>query len=62
MSLMPCSAQGDSEGPLLSRELAASPFMLVGVVSGGTDRCGIGAPSLFARVSNYRQWIIDNMK
>jgi len=47
---------------LLSRELAASPFMLVGVVSGGTDRCGIGAPSLFSRVSNYRQWIIDNMK
>jgi len=56
------SCSGDSGGPLLSREDSVSPFMVVGVVSGGSARCGIGAPGIFTRVSNYRQWIIDSMQ
>ena len=36
--------------------------MVTGVVSTGTDRCGIGAPGIFTRVSNYYQWIIDTMQ
>jgi len=35
--------------------------MIVGVVSGGTSRCGIGAPGIYTRVSNFRQWIEDNL-
>ena len=35
--------------------------MLVGVVSGGTNRCGRGAPGLFTRVSSYREWIVENL-
>ena len=55
-------SQGDSGGPLLSREDSVSPFMVTGVVSTGTKDCGIGAPGVFTRVSNYYQWIIDTMQ
>ena len=53
--------QGDSGGPLISRKNSLSSYMLVGVVSGGTSKCGIGAPGIYTRVSNYRQWIVDNL-
>jgi len=35
--------------------------MVVGIVSGGTARCGKGAPGIFTRVSNYMEWIIENL-
>ena len=56
--------QGDSGGPLIAREEGndvPGPYMLVGVVSGGTNRCGRGAPGLFTRVSSYREWIVENL-
>jgi len=56
------SCNGDSGGPLISRKNTLSSYMLVGVVSGGTSKCGIGAPGIYTRVSNYRQWIVDNLK
>lgn len=56
------SCSGDSGGPLIARESDLDSYMIIGVVSGGTKRCGIGAPGTFTRVSNYRQWIIDNLK
>lgn len=55
------SCKGDSGGPLMAREDELSPWTLVGVVSGGTARCGIGAPGIFTRVTQYDQWIRDNM-
>jgi len=55
------SCKGDSGGPLMAREDDISPWQLVGVVSGGTSRCGIGAPGIFTRVTHYDQWIRDNM-
>ena len=55
------SCKGDSGGPLMAREDDISPWQLVGVVSGGTKRCGIGAPGIFTRVTHYDQWIRDNM-
>jgi len=55
------SCKGDSGGPLIAREDDISPWLLIGVVSGGTSRCGIGAPGIFTRVTNYDQWITDNM-
>ena len=35
--------------------------MLVGLVSGGTNRCGRGTPGHFTRVSSYREWIVENL-
>ena len=55
------SCKGDSGGPLMAREDDISPWQIVGVVSGGTKRCGIGAPGIFTRVTHYDQWIRDNM-
>jgi len=55
------SCNGDSGGPLLARKSRISPWQLVGVVSGGTSRCGIGAPGIFTRVTQYREWIRNNL-
>jgi len=55
------SCNGDSGGPLMARRSKLSPWQLVGVVSGGTSRCGIGAPGIFTRVTTFSQWIRDNM-
>ena len=54
--------QGDSGGPLMSRRDSLSSYMVVGVVSFGTSRCGIGVPGIYTRVSNYRQWIVKNLQ
>lgn len=51
------SCKGDSGGPLIARKSSLSPFLLVGVVSGGTSRCGVGAPGIFTRVTDYLDWI-----
>ena len=53
--------QGDSGGPLIARDGDLASYMVVGVVSGGTKRCGVGAPGLFTRVSSYRRWIVENL-
>ena len=55
------AVQGDSGGPLVARDGDLASYMVVGVVSGGTKRCGVGAPGLFTRVSSYRRWIVQNL-
>ena len=45
----------------MAREDELSPWQLVGTLSGGPKRCGNGAPDIFTRVSQYRQWITDNL-
>jgi len=55
------SCNGDSGGPLMARRNKLSPWQVVGVVSGGTSVCGVGAPGIFTRVTQYRQWIKDNL-
>ena len=56
--------QGDSGGPLITRKSDISPFMIVGIVSFGTGHgsCAKGIPTVYTRVSSYRQWIIDNLE
>ena len=54
------SCRGDSGGPLIGRD-GVDPYMLVGVVSSGTKYCGIGAPAVYTRVSNYIEWILENL-
>ena len=45
----------------MARRDELSPWQQVGIVSGGTSRCGIGAPAIFTRVSQYSEWIRNNL-
>ena len=45
----------------MAREDDLSVWQLVGVVSAGTKRCGLGAPAIFTRVTNYMPWIRENL-
>ena len=45
----------------MARERDISPYMLVGIVSGGSTECGVGQPGIYTRVSTYLRWIIKNM-
>jgi len=57
------SCEGDSGGPLITQKTDYSPFMIVGIVSFGTGHgsCAKGIPSVYTRVSSYKEWIIDNL-
>ena len=55
------SCNGDSGGPLLGRKQSLDPLTLIGVVSGGSRTCGRGAPAIYTRVSQYRNWILNQM-
>ena len=35
---------------------------LLGVVSSGTKKCGIGQPGIYTRVKDYEPWIKNNLK
>ena len=58
------SCQGDSGGPLLLRDgnLADEPWYLIGIVSFGTSNCGIGAPAVYTKITNYLDWIEKNLR
>ncbi|XP_053685274.1 brachyurin-like [Sabethes cyaneus] len=52
------SCNGDSGGPLT---VADGGSLQVGIVSfGSAAGCSIGMPSVYVRVSHFRQWIVDN--
>jgi len=53
------SCRGDSGGPLLMQKNGDSPFLQLGVVSSGTFHCGRGYPTIFTRVTEFMDWIID---
>lgn len=46
---------GDSGGPLSFNN--GGTDVLIGVTSFGADNCEMGAPSVFARVSSFRDWV-----
>ena len=48
------SCKGDSGGPLVAND------KLIGIVSWGF-LCALGAPDVFARVSEFNDWIIRTM-
>ena len=56
--------QGDSGGPLIVRDDTFSPYNLVGVVSfgAGHGKCDKGIPGVYTRVTNYMDWIKENLK
>ncbi|XP_018570824.1 brachyurin [Anoplophora glabripennis] len=48
------SCNGDSGGPLVVNDVQ------VGIVSFGAEDCAVGHPSVFARISSFRNWIQQN--
>merc|ERR1711988_383897 len=55
-----CSITGTGE-PLMGRLNDLSPWQLIGVASGGGARCEAGGLEVFTRVTNYDEWIRENM-
>lgn len=51
---------GDSGGPLLIKKKYGTGFYLVGIVSGTQDCAKPNIPSVYTRVANYYDWIINN--
>lgn len=59
------TCSGDSGGPLgMSSNLkGVDRFVQYGVVSAGVNSCGQkSVPGIYARVVNYMDWILDNIK
>ncbi|XP_059118562.1 chymotrypsin-like protease CTRL-1 [Peromyscus eremicus] len=49
------SCQGDSGGPLVCQK--GNTWVLIGIVSWGTQNCNVQAPAMYARVSKFNTWI-----
>ncbi|KAM4800923.1 chymotrypsin-like protease CTRL-1 [Urocitellus parryii] len=49
------SCQGDSGGPLVCQK--GNTWVLIGVVSWGTNNCDVQAPAVYTRVSKFNTWI-----
>lgn len=47
--------QGDSGGPLQCTQ--SEQYQLTGIVSWGSSNCHLSAPTVFTRISAYRDWI-----
>ena len=55
------SCNGDSGASLIGRDGEDNPYIMVGVVSAGTNTCGMGTPAIYTRVAHYRDWILKNL-
>ncbi|XP_001505529.1 chymotrypsin-like protease CTRL-1 [Ornithorhynchus anatinus] len=49
------SCQGDSGGPLVY--LKGNSWVLIGIVSWGTNNCDVSSPAMYTRVSKFSTWI-----
>ncbi|XP_036044684.1 chymotrypsin-like protease CTRL-1 [Onychomys torridus] len=49
------SCQGDSGGPLVCQK--GNTWVLIGIVSWGTQNCNVQAPAMYTRVSKFNTWI-----
>merc|ERR1719394_907791 len=52
------ACQGDSGGPAVCQQ--GGRWVLAGVTSGGSPICNVRKPSIYTRVSEYRDWISAN--
>ena len=62
------TCQGDSGGGLFIRKEEKSfegeqsaPWHILGIVSYGQSRCGVGVPEVYTRVSKYVSWINEKI-
>ena len=49
-------------GPLQGHSLSEPAMTLVGIVSYGTTKCGIGVPGVYTNVTHYLPWIRRNLR
>lgn len=59
------TCSGDSGGPLMDSKLIGAQMRktVVGIVSFGPGTCGIeDQPAVYTKVSEFLDWILDNMK
>ena len=59
------SCSGDSGGPLFSRAKSgkkSDPLFLTGIVSYGTNLCGVGVPGVYTNVTHYIDWVKSELK
>merc|ERR1712157_430705 len=55
------TCEGDSGGPIVKRDVNGNDLLL-GIVSFGADECGSSNhPTVFAKVSEVYDWVIDNI-
>merc|ERR1712121_585098 len=52
------SCSGDSGGPLVCKE--GDSYTLAGVTSFGLVTCSTSYPSVYSRISYFRDWIAEN--
>uniref|UniRef100_A0A146LZH1 Serine protease snake n=2 Tax=Lygus hesperus TaxID=30085 RepID=A0A146LZH1_LYGHE len=53
---------GDSGGPLqVHLKDPYCMYSLIGIISGGSGKCGSGLPGIYTRVSKYVSWIEENV-
>jgi len=55
------SCSGDSGGPGVMKKCIDCSWFQVGVVSFGTEKCGVGDPGVYSKVAAYLPWISDNL-
>ena len=59
------SCAGDSGSGLIDVSMTNGSrtirYKIVGIVSWGTNKCGIGKPGVYVKVSAYLDWIMDNL-
>ena len=55
------TCQADSGGPLMVRAGKESPMYLRGVLSFGSNKCGVGYPGVFTNIEAYIPWIENHM-
>jgi len=67
------SCSGDSGGPLYMRHIiegekrssyfeSSKPWYLLGIVSFGTKRCGVGYPGIYTRTESFIPWIQETIR
>merc|ERR1711944_374852 len=52
------TGKGDSGGPAVCQQ--GGRWVLAGVTSGGSPICNVRKPSIYTRVSEFRDWITEN--
>ena len=55
------SCSGDSGGPGVMKTCIDCSWFQVGIVSFGTEKCGVGDPGVYSKVAAYLPWISDNL-
>lgn len=52
--------KGDSGGPLVYHHKETGTWVIIGIIASGFE-CGRGIPGIYTRVSQYKDWIEQNI-